>query len=244
MLAACIFPLGVLSNSDSMHEQSSILCILFPSMHAQSMHTVYLFSRMHAQSMHTVHLFPSMHAQSMHTVHLFPSMHAQSMHTVHLFPSMHAQSITEDLVAIASHHSQSRRPCRNRVLRKSELLDDVDRSSFKSRIQSNAHAQEALRNPSQSEVDGPPSTPPDGGIDYYANGCLHTPFPTGSPGLSQDDNLSNHSFSLTFVKENIFCCTGCGLKDLRQIDGRPHRDFCSTKRISQGILSDIWQIWE
>ena len=29
-------------------------------------------------------------------------------------------------------------------------------------------------------------------------------------------------FILAFVRENISQCIGCGLKDLRQIDGNPH----------------------
>ena len=49
---------------------------------------------------------------------------------------------------------------------------------------------------------------------------IFSPFPTGSAGLSQDDK---QPFFLTFVKGNISRCAGCGLKDLRQIDGRPYR---------------------
>ena len=69
--------------------------------------------------------------------------------------------------------------------------------------------QEASRNPStshRSEIHGPPSTPPGGGIDYYA---IFSPFPTGSAGLSKNDK---QPFFLTFVKGNISRCAGCGLK--------------------------------
>ena len=70
---------------------------------------------------------------------------------------------------------------------------------------------EASRNPHQSEVHGPPST---SGIDYTPFG-----FSPGSADMSQDDK---QPFFLSFIKGNISRCAGCGLKDLRQIDGRPH----------------------
>ena len=73
---------------------------------------------------------------------------------------------------------------------------------------------EASRNPHQSEVHWPPST---SGIDYTPFGF--SPFPTGSADMSQDDK---QPFFLSFIKGNISRCAGCGLKDLRQIDGRPH----------------------
>lgn len=72
---------------------------------------------------------------------------------------------------------------------------------------------------------------PSSGFDYY-NQMTYPPFayshfPGAGPSQCHDDE--RQPFFLTFVKGNISRCAGCGLKDLRQVDGKPHpppNDLC------------------
>ena len=128
-----------------------------------------------------------------------------------------------------------------------ELVDSVDRSNFTSRVQSSRStvpAQESSLlsadcvphmptagtsiSESYSTVQGSPYA---AGLDYCSTGYspYYSYFPSTSgyyfPSTSNAGPLQDHEkqpFILAFVRGNISRCIGCGLKDLRQIDEKPH----------------------
>ena len=134
------------------------------------------------------------HGLCMHTRH---SMHAHVMDCACLLGSrmhsMHAHGLCIHTVArYTKKIEEYLRKCKKLTSASYVML--ICRPTFKSRIQSNLHVQEASRNPSTSHQSGPPSW----WWDRLLCKCIiFSPFPTGTAGLSQDDKQP------FFVKGNI-----------------------------------------